>query len=174
MRTSRTVATGATGATGAAGAPGATGPAGAAGATGATGPASFETGWSLASGNAQAANTWSVTTSFGGVLRTTGKFVQLLPQNCGTGTFRAATLGVPDVGQTHSFTLYRAPGPQPADADLAATAFSCTIDSTARSCTTSGAAGFSAGDALELVWTNNATVGSQATPGAMAIAFSCS
>lgn len=131
-------------------------------------------GWELASGNAQAAGTYSVATSNGGVLRTSGKYAQLLPQNCGTGTFRAATLGVPAAGQTHSFTLFRAPGPQPVDAGLVATAFSCTIDSTARSCTTSGVAGFSAGDALELVWTNTATVGSQTTPGAMAISFSCS
>lgn len=177
--TGATGPSGADGADGADGAPGATGPAGAAGApgpagaTGATGPASYETGWELASGNAQAAGTWSLATSNGGVLRTSGKYVQLLPQNCGTGTFRAATLGVPAADQTHSFTLFRAPGPQPANDDLVATAFSCTISSTARSCTTSGAAGFNAGDALELVWTNSATVGSQATPGAIAIAFSC-
>jgi hypothetical protein len=130
-------------------------------------------GWELASSNGQAAGTWSLATSNGGVLRTSGKYVQLLSQNCGTGTFRAATLGVPAADQTHSFTLFRAPGPQPANDDLVASAFSCTISSTARSCTTSGAANFSAGDALELVWTNTAPVASQATPGAIAIAFSC-
>ena len=167
-------ATGATGPQGPAGPTGATGSTGATGATGATGPASFETGWSLASSNIFAAGTWSVAMSGAFGNRVMGQtYVQILPQNCATATMRAATLGVPAPGQTHNFTLYRAPGPNPVTADLTATAFSCTIDSTARSCTTSGTAGFSAGDALELVWTNSASIASQATAGSMAVTFSC-
>ena len=67
----------------------------------------------------------------------------------------------------------RRAGPNPLDAQLSATAYSCQLDSTSRSCTVSGAAGFSAGDALELVWTNSATVAEQTPPGPIGIAFSC-
>jgi hypothetical protein len=129
--------------------------------------------WSLASTNTVAAGTWSVSTIGQGLNRSSGKFVQLLSQNCANGTFRAATLGTPAAGQTHQFTLYRAAGPNPLDAQLSATAYSCQLDSTSRSCTVSGAAGFNAGDALELVWTNSATVAEQASPGPIGIAFSC-
>jgi hypothetical protein len=101
------------------------------------------------------------------------RYAQLVPLTCDTGTLRVSTLGVPAAGQTHTFALFHAPGPSPTAASLAATAFSCTIDSVARSCTASGVAGFAAGDALELQWTNSAAVGSQATPGSIAISFSC-
>jgi len=131
-------------------------------------------GWSLASSNALAAGTWSVATAGSILNRSTARIAQLIPQNCVTGTFRVSTLGEPAAGQSHTFTLYRAPGPEPRDADLASTAFACTINSTARSCVTTGPAGFSAGDALELVWTNSAPLSTQAVSGAVAISFSCS
>ena len=131
-------------------------------------------GWGLASSNALAAGTWSVATAGTVLNRTTGRVAQLITQNCAVGTFRVSSLGAPAAGQSHAFTLFHAPGPQPMDADLAPSAFACTINSSARSCVTTGAAGFSAGDALELVWTNSAPLSSQAVPGAVAIAFSCS
>ncbi|WP_156406337.1 hypothetical protein [Hydrogenophaga sp. Root209] len=104
----------------------------------------------------------------------TTRFVQILPQDCGTGTLRVATLGVPAADQTHTFNLLRAPGPSPAIADLQEpAAFSCTISSAARSCVTSGVVNFNAGDAIELQWINSATVLAQAVPGPIGIAFSC-
>ncbi|WP_297647722.1 hypothetical protein [Hydrogenophaga sp.] len=132
----------------------------------------MEFSWALSSGNVQAPGTYSL---MGGSSTSivNSRYAQLLPQSCGTGTLHVASLGVPEAGQTHQFTLFHAPGPSPTVAGLLASPFSCTIDDVARSCTVSGAAGFNAGDAVELQWTNSATIGSQTTPGGIAISFNC-
>lgn len=166
-------ATGATGAQGPQGDPGAAGATGAQGPQGDSGPPSFEFAWAFSAANFQAPGTWSVNAIGTARDRAVERFAQLLPQDCETGTFRAATLGTPAAGQSHKFTLHRAAGPTPAAAGLDPTGFSCTLDADTRACNTFGNASFLTGDAIELVWENSHPISEQTPQGAVIVSFSC-
>ena len=111
----------------------------------------------------------TATTDLGG----TAGVVRVLPIACTSATLGATTLGTPGATASYQFTLHRAPGPNPSAGGMSATTLSCTLNSTTRQCTTTAAVSFAAGDAVSMVYVQNATIASQAPDGGMGVYFRC-